>query len=181
MYFTDSKKVVLSKKLNNVIYELAVRTVSDNVYVDENYTLTELIDDVKKAITSNALNLDELSDNFQEIMKDAPATFRSFKEVYDYIGSTPDPDKTIVELLAEKVDIEIGKGLSTNDLTDELLTRILNTYTKEEIDTKFSEFKDYIDSLIIVSDDNKIPEKVNEHGFWYQVITNDKLDAFGRG
>ena len=180
MYFNDSKKVVLTKKLNNVLYELAVRTVSDNVYVDEKYTLSELLNDIKEAITKNSLSIEDLDGNFKQIMKDAPATFRSFKEVYDYIGSTPDPEKTIVDMLKEKVPIEIGKGLSTNDLTDELLARILNSYTKEEIDAKFSEFKEYIDSLIVVTGDESMPEKVNEHGFWYKVTSNDKLDAFGR-
>lgn len=178
MYFSDAKKVVLTKKLNNVLYELAVRTVSDNVYVSDRYTLTELLNDFKNAIQQNNLSIETLDGNFKQIMEDAPATFRSFKEVYDYIGSTPDPEKTIVEMLAEKVPIEVGKGLSTNDLTDELLARILNTYTKEEINAKFSEYKDYVDNLILVTGDETMPEKVNEHGFWYKITSNDKLEAF---
>ena len=89
-------------------------------------------------------------------------------------------EKQIVATVKDKVDKVEGKGLSTNDLTDELLARILNTYTKEEIDAKFSEYKDYVDNLILVTGDETMPEKVNEHGFWYKITSNDKLEAFNK-
>lgn len=47
-------------------------------------------------------------------------------------------------MFANKVDVVTGKGLSTNDLTNELLTKIQNAATQQDID-------DAIDALVNAS------------------------------
>ena len=42
----QSKNTVLTKKLNNVLYELMVKTQSDMVYIDDNTTLTERLAEI---------------------------------------------------------------------------------------------------------------------------------------
>lgn len=41
-------------------------------------------------------------------------------------------------MLADKVDKETGKGLSTNDLTNELVTKIQNAVTQQDVDAAIS-------------------------------------------
>lgn len=41
-------------------------------------------------------------------------------------------------LLADKVDKETGKGLSTNDLTNALVTKIQNAVTQQDVDAAIS-------------------------------------------
>ena len=44
----ESKNTILTKKLNNIIYELLVKTSSDMVYTDSSTTLTETLSDITR-------------------------------------------------------------------------------------------------------------------------------------
>lgn len=81
-----------------------------------------------------ALVKDEISKITGENVDEA---FDTIKEIADWIINHQDLYETLVGALADKVDKVDGKGLSTNDLTDEILAMIMQTNAlTEELDGK---------------------------------------------
>ena len=162
----ESKKIVLTRKLNNVIYELLVKTCSDMVYVNSNVTLTEVLSD----FADRFINLDgrttTLEEEFSDLVEDAPETFRTFKEVWDYVNVDGDPKSALIELIDSKVEKEEGKGLSTHDLTDILYEKLSNDYTKEELNEKFQ---------IIIEDIDAAKQEVEQNAKNYTDETTQAL------
>ena len=186
----QSKNIILTKKINNVIYEMMVKTTSDMVYTDQYTTLTETIDEIYKLLTEYDKNQNALEESFKEIFGDAPETFRTFKEVWDYVNVNGDPKSELIKMIEGKQNAEEGKGLSTHDFDDILYAKLKYGYSKEELDEKF---------FIIVNDANKTNEKldkltltvetlsskpniivsenvtggVNDYSCWYQIVSRD--------
>ena len=82
----DKKKIVITKKLNNVLYEMIPKTHADMVYVDKKYsvTLTEKLYDMCELLQTRKEDIDDIRKGYNEIIGDAPDNFNTFKEVWDY-------------------------------------------------------------------------------------------------
>ena len=164
----ESKDIILTKKLNHVLYELIVKTRGYMVYVDEDgksdkITLTEKLSDIADALLEINEKCDTFDNKFADLMRDAPETFDSFKEVWDYVNINGDPKSELIAMIESKQDKEEGKGLSTHDLTDVLYEKLTNDYTREELDEKFEiidqRFND--EHELIVNDINELKEEFN--------------------
>lgn len=196
----ESKNFVLTKNINNVIYELLVKTHSDMVYVNEKETLTEKLFEIFDLITTNKDDVSDIRAKYDLIAKDAPETFQSFKDVWDYVNINGDPESELIKLIKSKQDAEEGKGLSTNDFTDLLYEKLVNGYSKEELNEKFDiilltnknlsteieDVKDQTESLearvdklektaakIPMSDSDQEPEGIADYSTWFQIIRID--------
>lgn len=134
----QSKNTVLTKKLDNVIYELMVKTHADMVYVNDETTLTEKLYDISELLISQDKSYQELKRDYENLVKDADASFDSFKEIWDYININNNPKSELIKLIESKQTSEEGKGLSTCDFTDILREKLVNDYTREELDAKFA-------------------------------------------
>ncbi len=134
-----TKNVVLSHKFGKTVYALAVRTTTDAVFDSKyKYTLTEMLADLSDALVSNLRKINSVSEKFDALMEGCPEEFDTLKEIVDYINvDGENPHSRLLEILNNKVDKEEGKGLSTHDLTDILYEKIVNDYTKEQLDEKF--------------------------------------------
>ena len=145
----EQKLLTLRKKINGVMCELMVKTVSDQVYIDEYTTLTMALEDLNRAIAmkANVTQLTELEKKFNALMQDAPETFDTLKEIADYIDSHQIDYEQIVSIAANKVDKEEGKGLSSNDFTDDLYNKLDELYTKVVLDQKFDQIDTEITNI----------------------------------
>lgn len=133
----ESIKTVLTKKVNNVVYELLVKTHVDQVVDDTGVTLTEKLNEIFDLLTTSKTDVEDIRAKYDEICGGAPETFDSFKEVWDYVNVNGNPKSELLKLIESKQDKEEGKGLSANDFTDILREKLENDYTKEELDEKF--------------------------------------------
>jgi hypothetical protein len=186
---TKVKKVILVKELDDVLYALAVRTCTDMVYDRKyKYTLTELLDDIQEALTHTSCRLTKLKERFDILMKDCPEEANTLKKIWDYINvdardEDGNPTSALIKLIESKVSKEPGKGLSTHDLTDILYDKLVNGYTKEELDEKFEVVLRDINNLKEVTDNlntsakvyisETAPESLQDGSLWFQIITRD--------
>ena len=133
----QSINTVLTKKVNNTIYELMVRTTTDQVLDKNGVTVTEQLSNIFDLLTTSKREVKEIRDEYDRICGDAPEFFNSFKEVWDYVNVNGDPKSELLKLINSKVESEEGKGLSTNDFTDILKEKLEKGYTAKELDEKF--------------------------------------------
>lgn len=142
------QKVILTRKFHNTVYELAVRTNTDAVFdAKYKYTVTEMLEDITNALITNFQNIAKVSEAFNALMEGCPEEFNTLKEIADYINVNGDPKSELIELIDNKVDKIEGKGLSTHDLTDVLYDKLVNGYTKEELDEKFEIITDELGNI----------------------------------
>ena len=188
-----SKKVVLTHKLKDTIYALAVRTTADVVYMDATYSkkLTDLIADISDALITDSTRITGISEQFDDLLKECPEEFQSLKQIYDYIsGQGEDRTKTILGMLDEEYQKrEEGKGLSTHDLTDILYQKLLHGYSKEDLDERFTVVANSLEAIqhrlstlegkpnIIVTDIQTTPSMVGENDTWISIIENEIDDS----
>ena len=149
----ESKNLILTKKLNNVVYELMVKTNSDMVYVDDTHTLTERLSNITDFFTDFRGDFKDLKKAFDEVLHGAPETFNSFKEVWEYVNITNNPKSALIQLIESKQAAEEGKGLSTHDFSDVMYEKLKNGYSKEELDRRFE---------IIIDTTNKTIEALQD-------------------
>lgn len=186
----ESKNTILTKKINNIVYELLVKTHSDMVYVgDSDYTLTEKLYDICELLEDNTKSYKELQVAFKKLMEGSDEQFNSFKEIWDYINVNGNPKSELIKLIESKQSAEEGKGLSTHDFTDVLYEKLVNDYTKDELNNKFSIIIDSTAPISVVSRVEALEKKVNvltmesansdavkklpDYSIWYQIVPKD--------
>ena len=81
-------------------------------------------------------NLQNILDN--KVDKEVGKELISKEEVERLSNITEYDDSNIINTLNNKVDKVDGKDLSSNDFTDDLKSKIATSYSKEELDSKFS-------------------------------------------
>lgn len=124
-----TKNAILQMKVESVLQDIMLRTGADNVIVDS--TANETLATRLGTIASSISNLDspsvvdsKISTAISNLIDGAPETYDTLKEIAEYIAS----DKTAMEALnsaiGNKVSKVEGKGLSANDFTDALLTKL---------------------------------------------------------
>lgn len=157
-----AKNIVLVKKLDGVLYKLIIETDSDMVYYSgEDTTLTEKLSDIIDTIRSIKETNDTFDNKFSALMKGAPDTFKTFKEVWDYVNVNGNPESELIKLVDSKVTKKDGYGLSQNDLTDVLAAKLKNGYTKEQLDEKFEIIDDNVKGTVTVHDLDVLKEELN--------------------
>ena len=181
----ESRDIILTKKLNNVVYEIFVKTSSDMVYVNSDTTLTEKLNDICELLTNSDASTTELREAFDKIVAGAPQTFQTFKEVWDYVNVNGNPKSELLRLIESKQSSEEGKGLSTNDFTNILKEKLVNDYTKEELNDKFKIVLDRIDNVskrvtsleskpnVLVSASDEDAASLPDYSSWYKIIKKD--------
>ena len=184
----QSKNTVLTKKLNNVIYELMVKTNSDMVQTESGVTLTEKLAEITDLLVSHEKSYEALKKSFDEMMGDSNPYFDSFKEIWDYINVNSNPKSELIQLIDSKQAAEEGKGLSECDFTTILREKLVNGYSKEELDEKFEiildrtaeDIEERINKLesrpnVVVSESATGDEYDNlpDYSCWYQIISKD--------
>jgi hypothetical protein len=173
-----------------VLYALAVRTCTDMVYDKKyKYTLTELLDDIQSALTDTSSRLTVLKERFDLLMEDCPEEADTLREIWDYINvdgrdEHGDPTSALIKLIETKVPKEEGKGLSTHDLTDILYEKLVNGYSKEDLDAKLQVIANNIEIISDMTNNlsksaviyvNEIPpEDLQDGSVWFKVITRDE-------
>ena len=150
----ESKYTVLTKKIDNIMYELFVKTHSDMVYVNDTTTLTETLVKLSDLLTDSKKTEAELWKEYNKLTNGAPDRFNTFKEVWDYVNVNGDPKSELIQLIEKKQNAEEGKGLSTHDFTDLLYDKLKNDYTASQLDEKFR---------IIIKDQNTIKDTIEEN------------------
>ena len=150
----ESKYTVLTKKIDNIMYELFVKTHSDMVYVNDTTTLTETLVKLSDLLTDSKKTEAELWEEYNKLTNGAPDRFNTFKEVWDYVNVNGDPKSELIQLIEKKQNAEEGKGLSTHDFTDLLYDKLKNDYTACQLDEKFR---------IIIKDQNTIKDTIEEN------------------
>lgn len=119
------KNAIIKKKIENVLYELMIKTGVDNVWIDDSTTLASKLSDMITAINEKAKSTDVTTsiktaiDNLRsELMGEGvPEAYDTFKELADYIESHQAAADALTAAVGNKVDKVSGKGLSTNDYT----------------------------------------------------------------
>lgn len=187
----QSKNTVLTKKLNNVIYELMVKTQSDMVYVDDSTTLTERLSEITDLLIQHEQNDVELKQSYEELVGDSNSNYNSFKEIWDYINVNGDPKSELIKLIDSKQASEEGKGLSECDFTTVLREKLVNDYTAKELDEKFQIIIDSTAPYSLVAQVRALENKPNtvvsetaggidydslvDKSCWYQIISKDNV------
>lgn len=137
MHSHVQKPAVLTREINNIIYELLVKTHSDMVYVGDKVTLTERLCEFADLITRDKEIVDDIKSEYDRMIEGSPENFRTFKEIWDYLNINGDPKSELIQLIDSKVDKVEGYGLSECDFTQVLKAIVENDYTPEQIDEKF--------------------------------------------
>lgn len=144
------KNIVLRKQIEEVLYDLMVKTVTDQVYnSDDSKNLTQILEELNTAISGKASDADltELEAKFNNLITDAPEAYDTLKEISEYIASHQSEYQALLTLAGNKVDKVDGKGLSTNDFTDELYQKLNELYDKATLDSKFDSLTSRVSAL----------------------------------
>ena len=102
-----TKKAILQALVDGVLTELMVKTQGDNVYLDENTTVTAKIAEMVAAINLRAKSEDvttEINNAIKNLVADAPETYDTLKEISDYISSHEDVVTTLNSAIGNKAD-----------------------------------------------------------------------------
>lgn len=151
------KKIIITQKINNVIYEVMPKTHADMVFTDAEYTenLSHRLSQTAELLSTHGLDIDTLRTRYNAIIQAAPENFQSFKEVYDYLQSDGDPVRAFYDLIGGKRTAEEYPTLTNEQYVDLLYTKLVELYNVNEIDNKFLELSNNINNSL-ADMDNRI-------------------------
>lgn len=128
-----SKKVTLQMLLAGKLEDLQFKTGAENVIITNEDGTTEKLSDrlVDVAEALNSVITEEEVENIAaaavaKLLVDAPEAFDTFKEIADYLSENENVIEALNAAMRNKVDQVEGKGLSTNDFTDEYKAKLDN-------------------------------------------------------
>ena len=173
--------VVLSKKLDGVIYNLMARTITENVYHGE-YTLTEVLQMISNTFTTKADEKDvtAIQRKLRSFFKDAPEDYQSIVDILNYVKSCENEISTITMILGTKVDetdfqsankrlvalIQSVKTDLTNEINGMVSTEVFEQRLRQlEADLR----KDMYKNIITKSGDIP-PEDLSDKGYWIHIV-----------
>lgn len=178
---SNVKNVILKKKIEGIIYDLLVKTNASLVETSDGKTVATVLTELTTAIATKASTAD-IDNRINAIVNGAPETFDTLKEIADYIEEHQEVYTALNQAVGNKVDKVEGKGLSTNDFTDELKAKLeglqnLTSLSAENVtETENKKFvttaeKEKIakSGRIIVSATE--PTDLTENDIWAQEIT----------
>lgn len=126
----SAKNVILRKKVGDILHDLLPQTSFAQVINGNNKTLETVVAELTQSITA-------VDTRVSNLVQDAPEAYDTLKEIGQYIATHGDEYTALQALVGDKVTKEEGKGLSTNDFTNELKAKLDALYTKAQLDTKF--------------------------------------------
>ena len=190
----ESKNTILTKKLNNVVYELLVKSSADMVYTDENTTLTDTLSNITDILTNHDNSFIDVMRQLTDICGDISGNRDEIGEIWNFLNGSGGSGESLAQLLENKVDKEEGKGLSQFDFTEFFRDKLLNDYTKEELDAKFGEMIELINAqaptelvervgkleqkkniVMAESEDSDEVEALNDGDIWFNLIDEEEL------
>ncbi len=119
-------------KVEGAIIEIIAKSTGENVTVNYNGKKTTLAAALASIYTSisgviSASDVDtKISTAISELINGAPETYDTLKEIADYIASDKTAMQTLNDAIGNKVTKEDGKGLSAEDFTTALKTKLEN-------------------------------------------------------
>lgn len=126
-------KGILQAKIEGVIKQIDVRTGSASVIVDQATgktlatALAEIIADLESAVAGGltATQVETMiNEKIAALVDSAPSTLDTLKEIATAITTNQGVIEQLNAAIGNKVDKVDGKGLSTNDFTTALLTKL---------------------------------------------------------
>ena len=139
------KKAVLKTLIEDQIVQLMVKSQTTNIFLEDGTTtlaskLAEIVADLGTKVTTEQMNaaIEAMPDSAEvqgmidtsvqtaidDLIGGAPATYDTLKEIADYLETHQNEYTALVQTVAGKVDKVEGKGLSTEDFTTELKTKL---------------------------------------------------------
>lgn len=124
---------ILQMKIAGALKDVWVQTGADMIIVNEATQetlaarLTQLAADIETAVaggltTSQVQTM--INTEVNKLIDGAPETYNTLKEIATYIDEHEDVVASLNAAIGNKVDKVDGKGLSANDFTDALLTKL---------------------------------------------------------
>lgn len=170
MGYYESKDFILTKRIHDVVYELIPKTRANMVYMDEDdkVTLTEKIIDIFDMLNKQYESQEALKEAIEKILgpqtEENKCQFQTFVDVWNYVNVSKDSTSTLAKMFKTKVDVEDGKGLSTNDFDDAMKKKLIDTYTKMEVNGLMVRAANQIQTLseIVHSLDKATNERVTK-------------------
>lgn len=126
-------KGILQAKIEGVIKQIDVRTGSASVIVDQNTgktlatALAEIMADIQGAVAGGLTATQAetmMNEKIAALVDSAPSTLDTLKELATAITTNQGLIDSLEAAIGNKVDKVSGKGLSTNDFTATLLTKL---------------------------------------------------------
>lgn len=112
---TNMKKAILKKQIEGIVYEVMLKTTAEMVTIDDaGTTLAARLIELGNLPTSTYVD-----ERISALVNGSPETLDTLNELAAALGSDPNFATTIANQLGNKVDKVEGKGLSTNDYTNE--------------------------------------------------------------
>lgn len=123
------KNAVLQMIIENVLVDLMVRGQASNIIVDQTTgeTLATRLATIAATTTGFVQRADMesyVSQKLSELIGGAPETADTLLELNNLIADNADVIEALNSAIGNKVDKVTGKGLSANDFTDVLLTKL---------------------------------------------------------
>lgn len=126
-----TKNITLKKQIGDVMYDLMVKTIAEQVsgtYNSSPMTLDQIITAIETELGNKASGTEftELKNTVTSFMagEGISESYDTLLEISNWITSHEELYQTLVTLARGKVDKEEGKGLSTEDFTTELKTKL---------------------------------------------------------
>lgn len=169
---SESIKFILTKKLNGVIYELMVKTTTHMVYTEDGYTLTELLNDLLLRIAGLEQGRMETNNRLTRIINQIDGMSERLNELEQYWKNQDNALEKLREIVTTTC-------LTHDDISKELIQKLKDSYSKEEIDTivdkineKLSNISDIgtIEDQIIAGDTINAPESLRDGGIYIYIV-----------
>ncbi len=128
-------------KIEGALADLITKSNGENVKVTYNgvemtlsTALSEIYTSVSSGITASDVD-DKITAAISGLIDGAPETYNTLKEIADYINSDKTAMQTLNDAIGNKVSIEEGKGLSTEDFTTLLKQKLeaLPAITEQDV------------------------------------------------
>ena len=126
-----TKNITLKKQIGDTMYDLMVKTIAEQVsgtYNSSPMTLDQIITAIETELGNKASGSEfsDLKNTVTSFMagEGISDSYDTLLEISNWITSHEELYQTLVTLAQSKVDKEDGKGLSTEDFTTELKTKM---------------------------------------------------------
>lgn len=124
-----NKNVLTQMMIDGVLQNIMLQTGADNVIVDAakgemlSTRLASIAASLKSMNSSTEVD-NKISAAINNLINGAPETYDTLKEIADYIASDSTAMEALNKAILNKVDKVDGKGLSANDFTTALKTKL---------------------------------------------------------
>lgn len=117
------KNAVIRKMIEGAIVDLMIRTSTENVVDGSGKTLSTILSEII-ADVANTPTTETVDQRIKTLIGAAPEALDTLVEIASALDNDPNFAATITNALSNKVDKVSGKGLSTNDFTTALKTKL---------------------------------------------------------